>query len=132
MWAAGASVLTAYRIVTSAHSARLVEDTGRRLTGFHHPHDLQPDHQYPGRLLVTDTNGVYAVDRSTMRRTTLHTRKLVKSYVHHSSGEQMWTGAVEGGNAFGTKYVHFDVSGVARARQGAVLYKARLDTTASL
>ncbi|MFG2353374.1 hypothetical protein [Streptomyces sp. NPDC048521] len=132
MWAAGGSVLTAYRIVTTRNSAKLVEDTGRRLTGFHHPHDLQPDHQRPGRLLVTDTNGVYAVDKSTMKRTTLHSRKLVKSYVRHSSGEQMWTGAVPGGNAFGTKYVHFDVSGVARARAGAVIYKARLDTTAYL
>ncbi|MEV5385221.1 hypothetical protein [Streptomyces sp. NPDC052721] len=132
MWAAGGSVLTAYRIVTTASSARLVEDTARRLTGFHHPHDLQPDHQHPGRLLVTDTNGVYAVDTSTMRRTTLHTRKLVKSYVRHSSGEQMWTGAVAAGNAFGTKYVHFNVSGVDRARPGAIIYKARLDTTAYL
>ncbi|MET9451503.1 hypothetical protein [Streptomyces cinerochromogenes] len=132
MWAAGGSVLTAYRIVTTANSAKLVEDTARRLTGFHHPHDLQPDHQHPGRLLVTDTNGVYAVDKSSMRPTTLHTRKLVKSYVHHVSGEQMWTGAVPDGNAFGTPYVHFNVSGVSRARRGAVIYKARLDTTAYL
>ncbi|MCG0068268.1 hypothetical protein ACWDUC_02055 [Streptomyces tricolor] len=132
MWAAGGSVLTAYRIVTTAGSARLVEDTARRLTDFHRAHDLQPDHQRPGRLLVTDTNGVYAVDKSTMRRTTLHTRRLVKSYVRHVSGEQMWTGAVPDGNAFGTKYVHFNVSGVSRARQGAVIYKARIATTAYL
>lgn len=132
MWAAGGSVLTAYRIVTTANSAKLVEDTARRVTSFHHPHDLQPDHQHPGRLLVTDTNGVYAVDKSTMTPTTLHARRLVKSYVHHSSGEQMWTGAVAGGNDFGTKYVHFNVSGVARARAGAIIYKARLGTTAYL
>ncbi|CAM5725620.1 hypothetical protein SGLAM104S_08439 [Streptomyces glaucescens] len=55
-----------------------------------------------------------------MTRTRLHSRRYVKSYVRHSSGEQMWTGAVEGGNVFGTEYVHFNVSGVARAREGAV------------
>ncbi|MCE0447813.1 hypothetical protein LT493_39495 [Streptomyces tricolor] len=41
MWAAGGSVLAAYRIVTTAGSARLVEDTARRLTDFHRAHDLQ-------------------------------------------------------------------------------------------
>ncbi|GGM11322.1 hypothetical protein GCM10010129_64180 [Streptomyces fumigatiscleroticus] len=130
MWVSGGKRLTAYRIVTTASSARLVEDTARRLDTFTRAHDVQPDHQRPGRLLVTDTYGVYAVDKSTMKKTTLHTRRLVKSYVRHSSGEQMWTGAVQGGNAFGTKYVHFNISGVARARQGAVIYRARLDTTA--
>ncbi|MFJ9815613.1 hypothetical protein ACIRU3_10115 [Streptomyces sp. NPDC101151] len=132
MWAAGGSVLTAYRIVTTANSAKLVEDTARRLTTFHHPHDLQPDFRNPDRLLVTDTNVVHAVDKSTMKPATLHTRKLVKSYVHHASGEQMWTAAVPHGNAFGTKYVHFNVSGVARAREGAVIYKARPATTVCL
>ncbi|MGV9930681.1 hypothetical protein ACWDY4_08885 [Streptomyces olivaceoviridis] len=61
MWAAGGSGLGAYRIVMTASSARPVEDAARRLTGFHHPHGLQPDHQHPGRLLVTGTGGVYAV-----------------------------------------------------------------------
>ncbi|MFE1193578.1 hypothetical protein ACFW6E_12405 [Streptomyces olivaceoviridis] len=61
MWAAGGFGLRAYRIVTTASSARPVEDAARRLTGFHHPHGLQPDHQHPGRPLVTDTGGVYAV-----------------------------------------------------------------------
>ncbi|MET8563150.1 hypothetical protein ABZV75_22100 [Streptomyces flaveolus] len=132
MRAAGGSVLTAYRIVTTASSAPPVEDTARRLTGFHHPHDLQPGHQHPGRLPVTDTNGVYAVDTPTMRRTTPHPRGLVKPYVRHASGEQMRTGAVAGGNASGTKYVHFNVSGVDRARPGTIVHKARLDTTAFL
>lgn len=67
-----------------------------------------------------------------MRRTTLRTRRPVKSYVRHASGEQMRTGAVAGGNAFGTKYVHFDLNGVDRARPGAIICKARLDTTAYL
>jgi len=130
MWVSGGKRLTAYRIVTTANSAKLVEDTARRLDVFTRAHDLQPDHQRPGRLLVTDTYGVYAVDKASMTRTRLHSRRYVKSYVRHSSGEQMWTGAVEDGNAFGTKYVHFNVSGVARAREGAIVYKARLDTTA--
>lgn len=129
MWVAGGKRLTAYRIVTTGGTARLVEDTDRRLDTFTRAHDLQPDYQNPGRLLVTDTYGVYAVDKASMSESApLHSRRLVKSYVHHSSGEQMWTGAVEGGNAFGTKYVHFNVSGVARARNGAIVYKARLDT----
>ncbi|MGW2771250.1 hypothetical protein ACWC4C_01445 [Streptomyces olivaceoviridis] len=56
----------------------------------------------------------------------------MKSYVRHASGEQMRTGAVAGGNAFGTEYVHFDLSGVDRARPGAIICKARLGTTAYL
>lgn len=129
MWVAGGNRLTAYRIVTTGSSAKPVEDTARRLDRFTRAHDLQPDFQNPGRLLVTDTYGVYAVDKATMRKSDpLHSRRLVKSYVHHSSGEQMWTGAVKGGNVFGTKKVHFNVSGVARARTGAIIYKARLET----
>jgi hypothetical protein len=129
MRVAGSKRLTAYRTVTTGSSATLVEDTARRLDPFTRAHDLKPDHQNPGRLLVTDTYGVYAVDKATLRESApLHSRRLVKSYVHHSSGEQMRTGAVADGNAFGTKYVHFKVSGVARARAGAIVYKARLDT----
>ncbi|MFI7499701.1 hypothetical protein ACIBVL_14625 [Streptomyces sp. NPDC049687] len=131
MWIIGGSVLQAYRIVTTASSAKLVADPDRRVK-VTRGHDIQPDYTDPGKLLFTDTNGVYRYDKATKRVTTLHTRRKVKSYVRHSSGEQMWTGAAEsGGSAFGTKYVHFNVSGVTRPLQvgsGPIVYKARIDT----
>ncbi|MEU6391081.1 hypothetical protein [Streptomyces sp. NPDC046939] len=129
MWAIGGSVLTAYRIVTTATSAKLVEDTARRIK-VTRGHDVQPDYSHPGRLLICETGGVYEVDKATMKKKLRHDRNLVKSYVEHKSGEQMWTGSVAGGNAFGTKYVHFNL-GTTRPLQtpGAIVYKARIDTT---
>ncbi|MCQ4209641.1 hypothetical protein [Streptomyces longispororuber] len=129
MWAIGGSVLTAYRIETTSTSAKLVEDTARRIT-VTRGHDVQPDYRDTGRLLICETGGVHAVDKATMKKTQLHDRDLVKSYVQHASGEQMWTGAVADGNAFGTRYVHFNL-GTTRPVEtaGAVVYRARIDTT---
>ncbi|GHF47177.1 hypothetical protein [Streptomyces griseosporeus] len=127
MWIIGGSVLQAYRIVTTASSAKLVADPGRRVK-VTRGHDLQPDYTSPGRLLFTDTNGVYGYDKTTKKVTLLYGRHHVKSFVRHASGEEMWTGAADGGSAFGTKWVHFNRAG-ARALEtggGPVVYKARI------
>ncbi|MGC0328862.1 hypothetical protein RKD23_001852 [Streptomyces sp. SAI-170] len=127
MWIIGGSVLQAYRIVTTASSAKLVADPERRVK-VTRGHDLQPDYTSAGRLLFTDTNGVYSYDKATKKVTRLYGRHKVKSFVRHASGEEMWTGADDGGSAFGTKWVHFNRAG-ARALEvgsGPVVYKARI------
>ncbi|MFE1310820.1 hypothetical protein [Streptomyces sp. NPDC058755] len=137
MWVIGGSVLQAYRIVTTASSAKLVADPDHRVK-VTRGHDVQPDHTNPGRLLFTDTNGVYVYDKATRKPARLHSRHKVKSYVHHVSGEQMWTGVAESaGSEFGTKYVHFNRTGIARPMEldrvaSPIVYKARLDESGYL
>ncbi|MFI9154026.1 hypothetical protein [Streptomyces sp. NPDC053367] len=127
MWVIGGSVLQAYRIVTTASSARLVADPDRKVE-VTRGHDVQPDCTSPGRLLFTDTGGVYSYDKATRTVKKLYGRRKVKSFVRHASGEEMWTGAEDGGSAFGTKWVHFNTAGARDLRVGSspVVYKARI------
>ncbi|CAL9335757.1 hypothetical protein [Streptomyces sp. enrichment culture] len=127
MWIIGGSVLQAYRIVTTSTSAKLVADPERKIK-VTRGHDLQPDYTSPNRLLFTDTNGVYSYDKAAKKVTELYGRRKVKSFVRHASGEEMWTGASDGGSAFGTKWVHFNTAGARALQIGSspVIYKARI------
>jgi hypothetical protein len=59
------------------------------------------------------------------------TRKYVKSFSRHSSGEGVWTSAPQdAGDPFGTSWVHFRRPSDATQRPGGRLYKARLVETA--
>lgn len=127
MWAIGGEWLVSYRIVTTRNSAKLVQDRAQKF--LKRGHDVQPDYDHPGRLLLSDSRvGVYSYDKATGDKKLLHGHKDVKSYVHHRSGEQMWTAGTPS-NPFGTNTVHFNVRAPHKqSRSGAIFYRARLDT----
>ncbi|WFB06894.1 hypothetical protein LRS74_07420 [Streptomyces sp. LX-29] len=140
LWVIGGPILRSYEVVGGLRSCRL-RKVGRDIDlrrgvpeGKHHGHDLQPDYTNPRRLLITDTNGVYWVDRRTREKGTVWYRqpasKLVKSYVIHASGQAMWTRDSSGtkDDRFGDDTVYFS-SGGHRRQSEAQIYKARIVTT---
>ncbi|WP_286255324.1 hypothetical protein [Streptomyces graminofaciens] len=138
----GGPVLRTYEVRGRGRAARLRkvgadidlrrDDDGAVRAGKHYGHDVQPDYSDAGRLVITDSNGVYAVDRRTRRKTDLRVGgefALVKSFVIHPSGQWMWTRDVTASDSvYGGEVVRFSTGGD-RRKSLAQIYKARIVTT---
>lgn len=128
LWACGDKVVKAYSVTGTYREARLVS-TGRSVTLSGLGHDLQADYSDSGRVIVTDTYGVYAIDKSTLAKTRLHENTRIKSYVKMSTGEYFWVrGDNAGSRDWGSPTVRFSESDD-RTRSGAEFYKARYYAT---
>ncbi|KUJ68514.1 hypothetical protein ACZ90_18170 [Streptomyces albus subsp. albus] len=136
LWAIGRTEVRRYRVKGSYRRIRLEEvGAAHRIRIRGNGHDLQPDYTDKHRLLLTDTNHVYALDKRTLKveplPAPLGNRHHVKSIVRHASGEYVWAGVPEGSDShFGGPDVHFyppaDHRGCGR---GAVTYKTRIAVT---
>ncbi|MGW3493836.1 DUF6528 family protein [Streptomyces sp. NPDC001020] len=133
LWAIGRTEVRRYQVNGTYRGISLKQvATAIRIAG--NGHDLQPDYTDKHRLLLTDTNHVYALDKRTLKVTpvdkVLGNYRHVKSIVRHSSGEYVWAGVPTGSNSsFGGPDVHFYPSGGNRnCGTGAVTYKARIAT----
>ncbi|WP_205326046.1 DUF6528 family protein [Glycomyces sp. YM15] len=130
LWACGNKIVKAYKVTGSKRSTRL-SYTGKSVTLSGLGHDLQPDYSNSGRMLVTDTHGVYSFNKGTQTKTRLHDTTRVKSYVKHSSGEHFYVRGKGGSGShnWASETVVFSQS-TNRTRSGAWFYKARLYSTA--
>ncbi|ADD44142.1 DUF6528 family protein [Stackebrandtia nassauensis] len=125
LWAVGDKTVRSYKVTGSGRGTRLREAGARiKLPGL--GHDLQADHSNKGRLLVTDTKGVYEITKSNRGIREIRQADHVKSFCRHSSGEAFWTipNWPKPSN-WRTNTVGFD-GGYSRKRGGAGIYKARL------
>lgn len=125
LWAIGDEQLRSYKVTGSGRGTRLKE-SGKRVGFAGMGHDLQPDYSNKGRLLITDTGGVYEVTKSSRAIKKISETNHVKSYSRHSSGDSFW--AVpnwSGSSDWRTNTIGFS-GGYKRKRSGAGIYKARL------
>jgi hypothetical protein len=129
LWACGNKIVQAYTVSGTYRNVRLTASSKKvALSGL--GHDLQPDFSNSGRLLVSDSYGVYSINKSTLAKTTLHTTTRIKSYVKMSTGEYFYVrGDNAGSRDWGSPTVVFSQS-ADRTRTGAEFYKARYYTTA--
>ncbi|THV43012.1 DUF6528 family protein [Glycomyces buryatensis] len=129
LWACGNKVVKAYSVSGTYRNVRLnATSKSVALSGL--GHDLQPDYGDSGRILVTDTYGVYAINKSTASKTRLHENTRIKSYFRTSTGEYIW---IRGDNAGSRDWASptLRMSATAdRTRSGAEFYKARRYATA--
>ncbi|MEV3854836.1 hypothetical protein AB0J38_10965 [Streptomyces sp. NPDC050095] len=143
LWVIGGTALRTYQVTGSGRGTRLKKvgkevdlkrgPDGRVWAGKHFGHDVQPDYSRPGSLVITDSNGVYRVDRNTRQKDNVHTASnryaLVKSFVVHPSGQEMWTRDTNGDALpWGAPTVFFS-SGGDRTKKRTQIYKARIVTT---
>lgn len=129
LWVAAQKLVRAYSVTGTYRNTR-IKATSKSVALSGNGHDIQPDYSNSGRLLVSDTYGVYSIDKSTLARTTLHTVRRIKSYVKMSSGEHFYVkGDDIGTRTWGSPTVAFSQS-ADRTRSGAEFYKARYYTTA--
>ncbi len=129
LWAAGNKVVQAYTVTGTYRNVRL-KTSSKKVTLAGLGHDLQPDFSNSGRLLVSDSYGVYSINKSTLAKTTLHTTTRIKAYVKMSTGEYFYVrGDNAGSRDWGSPTVVFSQS-ADRTRSGAEFYKARYYTTA--
>ncbi|MCC3763889.1 DUF6528 family protein [Glycomyces sp. TRM65418] len=129
LWACGDKIVQAYTVSGAYRNIRL-KASSRKVTLSGLGHDLQPDYSNTGRLLVSDTYGVYSIDKSSLAKSTLHTTTRVKSYVKMSTGEYFYVrGDNAGSRTWGSPTVVFSQS-ADRTRSGAEFYKARYYATA--
>lgn len=130
LWAVGGTALRSYRVEGTYQDIRLVQAGEWKIAG--NGHDVQPDYTDTNVLYVTDSGHVYRVDkRNPAAMEVSSTRKYVKSFSRHRSGEGVWTSAPQdASNPFGTSWVHFRWPSAATQRPGGRLYKARLVETA--
>lgn len=129
LWACGNKIVQAYSVTGTYRNIRLKAHSKKvTLSGL--GHDLQPDYSNTGRLLVSDTHGVYSINKSTLAKTTLHTTTRIKSYVKMKSGEYFYVrGDNAGTRTWGSPTVVFSQS-ADRTRTNAEFYKARYYSTA--
>lgn len=130
LWACGNKIVKAYKVTGSKRNTSLAW-TGKSVTLPGLGHDLQPDYSNSGRMLVSDTYGVYSFVKGTQTKTKLHDTRSVKSYVKHSSGEYVWIKG-QGGDVshnWASPTIRFSAS-ADRTRSGAWFYKARIYTSA--
>lgn len=125
LWAVGDKQLRSYKVTGSGRGTRLKE-SGKRIALSGLGHDLQPDYRDRGKLLITDTHGVYEVTKSSRALKKISKTKKVKSYSRHSSGDSLW--AIpnwSGSSNWRTDTIGFS-GGYKRKRSKAGIYKARL------
>ncbi|WP_274563435.1 DUF6528 family protein [Streptomyces spiramyceticus] len=128
LWVTGGKVIRTYRVSGSMRDVRL-RKSGADIAISGNGHDIQPDYANPGKLTVTDSHHVYAVDKRARTATSFSGADYVKSYVRHPSGEAMWTLDPTPADApYGGPTVHFS-GGATKTRAGAQIYKARIVTT---
>ncbi|WP_026923473.1 DUF6528 family protein [Glycomyces arizonensis] len=128
LWACGRKIVKAYSVTGTYRNVRL-KATSRSVALSGLGHDLQPDYSDSGRILVTDTYGVYAINKSTLAKTRLHENTRIKSYFMMSTGEYVWVrGDNAGSRDWGSPTVRFSQS-PDRTRSGAEFYKARYYAT---
>ncbi|MCD0442341.1 DUF6528 family protein [Glycomyces sp. A-F 0318] len=129
LWACGNKVVQAYSVSGTYRNTRL-KATGKKVALSGLGHDLQADYSNSSRLLVSDSYGVYSIDKSTLAKTTMHTTTRIKSYVKMRTGEYFYLrGDNAGSRDWGTPTLVFSQS-ADRTRSGAEFYKARYYTTA--
>jgi len=129
LWACGNKVVQAYTVTGTYRNVRL-KASSKKVTLSGLGHDLQPDFSNSGRLLVSDSYGVYSIDKAALTKSTLHTTTRIKAYVKMSTGEHFYVrGDNAGSRDWGSPTVVFSQS-VDRTRSGAEFYKARYYTTA--
>jgi hypothetical protein len=129
LWACGNKVVQAYTVTGTYRNVRL-KASSKKVTLSGLGHDLQPDFSNSGRLLVSDSYGVYSIDKGALTKSTLHTTTRIKAYVKMSTGEYFYVrGDNAGSRDWGSPTVVFSQS-ADRTRSGAEFYKARYYTTA--
>jgi hypothetical protein len=135
LWAIGRTEVRRYKI-KGTYRGMSLKPYGAAIRIGGNGHDLQPDYTDKHRLLLTDTNHVYALDKATLKVTPVDSKlgnyRHVKSVVRHSSGEYVWAGVPAGSKShFGGPDVHFYPSGAKRSCDpGAVTYKVRIAVNA--
>lgn len=129
LWASGNKIVQAYTVSGTYRDIRL-KASSKKVTLSGLGHDLQPDFSNKAKLLVSDSYGVYSIDKGTLAKTTLHTTTRIKAYVKMSTGEYFYVrGDNAGSRDWGSPTVVFSQS-ADRTRDGAEFYKARYYTTA--
>lgn len=132
LWAAGERQLRSYAVTGTGYDLRL-KLVGQTVTLPYNGHDVQPDYADPAKIIVTDSDGVYSIDRATRAMTTISTVRKIKSYTRLPDGEDMWTVEDNAGpRPWAGPTVHFTRNGQTedKTRPGAEIYKARYVTTA--
>ncbi|MGH8880182.1 MAG: DUF6528 family protein, partial [Stackebrandtia sp.] len=132
LWAAGERELRTYSVSGTGYDLRL-KQTGTTVALPYNGHDIQPDYMDSSKFIVTDSDGVYSVDRVSREMTTISTVRKIKSYTRLPNGEDMWTVEDNAGTrpwAGPTVYFTKDGKTTEKTRQGAEIYKARYVTTA--
>jgi hypothetical protein len=129
LWACGNKTVQAYSVTGTYRNIRLKTHTKKvALSGL--GHDLQADFSNSSLLQVSDSYGVYSINKSTLAKTTLHTTTRIKAYVKMATGEYFYVrGDNAGSRDWGSPTVVFSQS-TDRTRTGAEFYKARYYTTA--
>ncbi|MQM27436.1 DUF6528 family protein [Glycomyces albidus] len=129
LWACGNKVVQAYSVTGTYRNTRLKTHSKKvALSGL--GHDLQADFSNSSLLQVSDSYGVYSINKSTLAKTTLHTTTRIKAYVKMATGEYFYVrGDNAGSRDWGSPTVVFSQS-TDRTRTGAEFYKARYYTTA--
>ena len=137
LWAIGRTEVRRYRVKGSYRHIWLEEvDATHRIRIPGNGHDLQPDYTDKHRLLLSDSNHVYTLDKQTRKVAPLPgplgSLHHVKSIVRHASGEYVWAGVPAGSkSSFGGPDVHFYPPADSRScGRGTVTYKARIAVNA--
>lgn len=135
LWVLGDARLVGYKV--SGRGADTRFDRWRTVTIDHDGdhkmgHDLQPDYTHKGRLLLTDSAGVYAYDVNsgdTSISKSLWQQGRVKSIARHPSGEYIWVVGSPDTDEMGTHVQMGTTLGTADDERGwadARFYKARV------
>ncbi|ADD41738.1 DUF6528 family protein [Stackebrandtia nassauensis] len=131
LWAAGAYELRSYQVTGSGYNLRL-KQVGKTVKLPYNGHDVQPNFQNPAQITVTDSDGVYTVDRATRAIKTISRTRKIKSYTRLPNGEAMYTVEDNAGPrpwAGDSVYFYKDGKTQKVTRKGAEIYKARYVTT---
>nr|BFF22523.1 hypothetical protein GCM10025732_04880 [Glycomyces mayteni] len=121
--------MQAYTVSGTYRNVRLAKSSKKvALAGL--GHDLQADFSNSSLLQVSDSYGVYSINKSSLAKTTLHTTTRIKAYVKMKTGEYFYMRADNtGSRTWGSPTIVFSQS-ADRTRSGAEFYKARYYTTA--
>jgi hypothetical protein len=129
LWASGNKIVQAYTVSGTYRNIRL-KASSKKVTLSGLGHDLQPDFSNSSLMQVSDSYGVYSINKSSLAKTTLHTTTRIKAYVKMSTGEYFYVrGDNAGSRDWGSPTVVFSQS-ADQTRSGAEFYKARFYTTA--
>jgi hypothetical protein len=129
LWASGVKIVQAYTVSGTYRDIRL-KASSKKVTLSGLGHDLQPDFSNSSLMQVSDSYGVYSINKSSLAKTTLHTTTRIKAYVKMSTGEYFYVrGDNAGSRDWGSPTVVFSQS-ADQTRSGAEFYKARYYTTA--
>lgn len=127
LWAANRKTIVRYKVKGNGTHTRLVRRKKFTIPGKGLGHDLQPDFTDKNTLLVTDTYGAYAFNKSNNKWKRLKKQRKLKSLVRSASGEYVW---VSGNKDEMGQYVRFGGklgdTVTKKGWGGARFYKARI------